>query len=114
MVARLEDGREVEAHLPDPGRLLELLVPGRRVWLRPASGATRRTRWSAVLVDAPEEGGLVSLDTTLPNRLALAALQREALEELAGWRLLRAEWPHGGSRLDFLLEDPGGGSWPWR
>ncbi|NIM52319.1 MAG: hypothetical protein GTN62_13575 [Gemmatimonadales bacterium] len=28
------DGGSVAAHLPDPGRLSELLVPGRRLWLR--------------------------------------------------------------------------------
>jgi sugar fermentation stimulation protein A len=30
------DGRREEAHVPDPGRLEELLVPGARVRLRPA------------------------------------------------------------------------------
>lgn len=108
VVARLDDGREVEAHLADPGRLEELLLPGRRIWLRPATGAARRTRWTAVLVESPDGNGLVSMDTTLPNRLALRALQETVLEELAGWRLVRAEWPHEGSRLDFLLEDAAG------
>lgn len=104
VVARLADGREVEAHLADPGRLEELLLPGRRLWLRPADSPARRTRWTAVLVETPDGDGLVSVDTTLPNRLALRALEAAVLEELAGWRLVRAEWPHEGSRLDFLLE----------
>ncbi|MBW3535634.1 MAG: DNA/RNA nuclease SfsA [Gemmatimonadetes bacterium] len=108
VVARLDDGRDVEAHLPDPGRLEELLLPGRRLWLRSASGAGRRTRWTAVLAETPDRGGLVSLDTTLPNRLVARALETAVLEELAGWRLLRSEWAHEGSRLDFLLEDGAG------
>jgi sugar fermentation stimulation protein A len=103
--------RTVEAHLADPGRLRELLLPGRRLWLRPvgsASGAKRRTAWTAVLVQAPDGAGLVSVDTTLPNRLVHAALQADALPELAGWRLLRREVRLGASRIDFLLGDDAG------
>jgi sugar fermentation stimulation protein A len=99
----------VEAHLADPGRLRELLIPGRRVWLRravPAPG--RRTHWTAVLVESPDGNGLVSVDTTLPNRLIRAALQAGALDEFAGWRLERHEVLLGRSRLDFLLADGNG------
>jgi sugar fermentation stimulation protein A len=95
--------RVVDVHLADPGRLRELLIPGRRVWLRPAASPTRRTAWSAVLVESPDGRGLVSVDTTMPNRLIHAALARNALEELEGWSLDRAEWVHGRSRIDFLL-----------
>jgi len=107
---RLEEGGEgagatVEAHLPDPGRLRELLLPAVRIWLRPARSPARRTRWSAVLVDAPGGEGLVSVDTTLPNRLVRAALEEDALRELRGWGLRHREWRHDRSRFDFLLED---------
>lgn len=104
--ARLEEGGPdgpVEAHLPDPGRLKELLVPGARLWLRPAGHPRRRTRWSAVLVE-PAGGGLVSVDTTLPNRLVARALESGFLGELEGWAVETAEWSHGASRFDFLLE----------
>ncbi|MFQ5911127.1 MAG: DNA/RNA nuclease SfsA, partial [Thermoplasmata archaeon] len=101
---RLEDGRTVPAHLPDPGRLKELLVPNRRVWLRPAQGTPRKTSWTVVLVQTPSGDGLVSVDTTLPNRLIAKALRTSALGEFAGWTLVRAEVPVGASRLDFILE----------
>lgn len=108
--ARLGGGEEVAAHLPDPGRLEELLVPGRRIWLRPAPrvgrGAGRKTAWTAVLVQTPAGDGLVSVDTTLPNRLVAAALAAGVLPELAGWALERAEAPLGRSRFDFLLAAP--------
>lgn len=97
-------GRGVEAvHLADPGRLRELLVPGRRLLLRAADDPDRKTGWSAVLVQTPEGGGWVSVDTTLPNRLVERALRAGVLEELEGWRLERREWSHGNSRFDFLL-----------
>jgi sugar fermentation stimulation protein A len=99
----------VEAHLGDPGRLRELLLPGRRVWLRPAAASpARRTRWTAVLVESPAGDGLVSLDTTLPNRLIHAALLAGALPELAGYSLERREAQLGRSRIDFLLADGAG------
>ncbi len=110
--ARLRTGGEpVAAHLADPGRLRELLVPGRPLWLRPASDPARKTRWSAVLIEAPG-GFLVSVDTTLPNRLIGEALRRRALPELGPYRLERAEHRLGRSRIDFLLGAAGAGGGP--
>jgi sugar fermentation stimulation protein A len=97
------DTLPVPVHLADPGRLKELLLPGQRVWLRPAPSPTRKTAWSAVLVETPDGEGLVSVDTTMPNRLIHRALEADALDEFAGWAMERAEWTHGRSRIDFLL-----------
>lgn len=109
------DGRPADAppervHMADPGRLRELLLPGVELRVRPADRPGRATDWSAVLVRTPDDDGWVSIDTTLPNRLIRRALEADALGEFAGWRLERAEWPHEGSRFDFLLrgvDDPG-------
>ena len=101
-------GEAVEAHMADPGRLGELLVPGRRLWLRGATNPARKTRWTAVLVEGPSGREMISLDTLLPNRLIRRALQEGALQEVAGWTLVRAEFPFGRSRLDFLLRDARG------
>lgn len=99
-----------EAHMADPGRLRELLIPGKRVWLRPVTDAPhRRTRWTAVLVESPDGSGLVSVDTTLPNRLVHQALLADALEEFRGWTLERKEATLGASRIDFVLRHPDGG-----
>ena len=106
---RLEDtGNVVEAHMADPGRLKELLIPEKRVWLRPASNPARKTRWSAVLVESPNGQELVSLDTTLPNRLIGEALRNRAIEEFSEWEFVRGEVTMGKSRLDFLLSHPDG------
>jgi sugar fermentation stimulation protein A len=105
----LAPGDRFEAHMADPGRLRELLVPGKRVWLRRATpGPARRTQWTAVLVESPDGCGLVSVDTTLPNRLIHEALRRHALTEFDGWELERTEVTLGDSRLDFLLRRAGG------
>ena len=89
---RLEvTGEEVDVHMADPGRLRELLLPEKLIWLRPASNPARKTRWSAVLVESPSGGELVSLDTTLPNRLIGQAAKRTESDEALG-RLGRIYW----------------------
>jgi len=106
---RMEDTGDVaDAHMADPGRLKELLLPEKRLWLRPASNPDRKTRWTASLVESPNGKGLVSLDTTLPNRLVGEALREGSVEELGGWDLVRGEVTMGRSRLDFLLSAAGG------
>lgn len=104
----LPDGPRVLAHLPDPGRLKELLQVGRRIWLKPAENPNRKTDWTAVLVEDPQKKGLVSIDSTLPNFLIRKALEESALEEFRGWSLVRPEFKKGASRFDFLLQHQGG------
>ncbi len=105
---RLESSGElVAAHLADPGRLKELLVPDARLYLRQAAEPTRKTRWSVILVQAASSV-LVSLQSALVNHLAAEALRRGAIAELAEWHVLRSEYTQGGSRFDFLLENDGG------
>lgn len=112
--ARLRNRRKVIAHLADPGKLRELLVPGRKLLLRQASDPDRKTRWSTVLVESPDSTTWVSIDTGLPNRVIARALEENALEELGAWRLVRREFPLGASRFDFLLERRRGGRGPRR
>ena len=94
----------MDAHLPDPGRLKELLQPGRTVWLAPARSETRCTRWTAVLTRSPSGDGLVSIDATLPNRLVARALDQGTLEEFAPYNGVRSEPRVGSHRFDFLLQ----------
>lgn len=101
------EGQAVEAHLPDPGRLRELLTPGCRVWVRPARGPGRKTRFTLALVES-ESGELVSVVTTLPNELVAEALRDSRIAELRDWSVARREYPWGHSRFDFLLARGGG------
>jgi sugar fermentation stimulation protein A len=96
------NGQAVEAHLPDPGRLRELLVPGCQVWVRPARGGSRRTEFTLALVEA-ESGELVSVVTTLPNDLVAEALRDKRIAELADWTVAGREYSWGHSRFDFVL-----------
>ena len=110
------DGERVEAHLPDPGRLEELLTPGTKVWVRPATGvagvagaagAARKTRFTLALAEAPT-GELVSLVTPVANEVTAEALEASRIAELAEWSVTAREFRRGRSRFDFLLETDSG------
>jgi sugar fermentation stimulation protein A len=105
----LEDGRRVRAHLADPGRLRELLLPGAPLRIRPvAPESARKTRFSVALVRSPEPPrAWVSVDTGLANRLAEGLLERGAVRGIGSRWKLRREVRRGGSRFDFLLTRKG-------
>ena len=96
--------RQVWAHLPNSGRLGELLVPQRRVILARKPDGKRKTGYDLCLVEM--DGLWVSVDARLPNRLVAEALAAGRLAPLAGYPAVRHEVPFGRSRLDFLLEAP--------
>ena len=99
--------REYLAHVPNSGRMGELLVPGYRVLLVPApQGANRKTSFDLALVDTGS--ALSSADARLPNKLFAEALTRKRMAQFADYPVARGEQVFGESRLDFLLEGPPG------
>jgi sugar fermentation stimulation protein A len=118
------EGHLAWAHLPNSGRLRELLVPGQRVLLAAAQTPGRLTSYDLLMVDL--DGTLASIDARMPSRLLYealrqpfdrlripaqdAALQAGRLEEFAGYAQIRREVTYGQSRLDLVLEGgPDGG-----
>jgi sugar fermentation stimulation protein A len=96
-------GQPVWAHLPNSGRLGELLVPGRHAILLERSAEQRKTKYDLHLIEM--DGRWVSVDARLPNDLVEEALHTGTLSPLAGYPRVRREVSYGRSRLDFLLED---------
>ncbi len=96
------DCDEVISHLPDPGRLQELLVHEATVFVRPvAEDAQRKTRFSTVMVE--HKGILISLNSTLPNRFVKEDFNTIPLFDQ--WQLINSEVKIGNHRIDFLLKD---------
>ncbi|NPU85412.1 MAG: DNA/RNA nuclease SfsA [Syntrophaceae bacterium] len=95
------DGRTVTAHLPNPGRLWELLLPGRTVLLAPADKPGRTLVWTAVAV--LRDGATVLLHTTLANRVVEFLIEAGRIPDLEGASVVRREATVGDSRLDFIL-----------
>ncbi len=101
------DRKEQLAHVPNSGRMHELLVPGYRVLLAPApASASRKTAYDLALVDTGN--ALSSADARLPNKLLAEAIAEDRLPQFGSYAVVRPEQVFGESRLDFLLEGPDG------
>lgn len=99
-------GAEVMVHVPNSGRMRELLVSGHRVLLRPTTGNQRKTQFDLALVDLGFT--LASSDARLPNALVAEALEKGSLPQFRGYPQLHHEVIFGESRLDLVLEGPDG------
>ncbi len=102
----LVEGVETLCFIPNPGRMKELLYRGARVYLIPVQSETRKTQYNLVLVD--HQGTLVSVDSNVPNKVVREAVDRGIIEPFKEFRVKKAEYTFGESRLDFLLESDSG------
>ena len=93
----------VAAHLPNSGRMEELLVPGRSVVLAECPAIHRKTRFDMLLVRY--QGRWVSVDSRLPSALAAEALRQRALPAWERYGEVRREVTWGDSRFDLELRD---------
>ncbi|OPY13592.1 MAG: Sugar fermentation stimulation protein A [Syntrophus sp. PtaB.Bin001] len=100
-------GSEIlDAYLPNPGRLWELLMPDSVLYVvRQKTGENRKLRGMVMAVE--REGRPVMLHTHACNDVVAALLQRRMLPGFEELRILQREIPRGGSRFDFLLERNG-------
>jgi len=93
----------IEAFLPNPGRMWELLLPGATLYVgrAGATGGPRKTAYTAMAVE--RDGRPVLLDTHATNHVARRLIERGSIPFLRGAEVLRSEVTVGRSRFDFLL-----------
>ncbi len=103
------DGQTVMAHLPNSGRLSELLTPGRELRLVSMPHPHRKTPYDLKLVRYA--GVWVSVDARLPNPLFAEAFHAGSLPSFEGYNRLQAEVTTDDSRIDFLLTGLPGRCW---
>ncbi len=117
VIADTGEGR-IRAHCPNPGRLTELLIPGRRlIFERPTNagaagtpgkggtgaGATRRTDYT--LVGGYYHGQALSLYSARANRIARDLVIPTLFPDA---RRVRPEPRHDGGRFDFAVDTGSG------
>lgn len=88
-------------HMPNTGRMSELLTPGTLGLAALDGGGARKTAGTLLLVRY--EGRWVSVDARMPNRLFAAALEKSFMKPFRGLDERRAEFPWKGGRIDFKL-----------
>lgn len=98
------DGTLEYVHVPNSGRLKELLTPGARVILQRALNPRRKYPYDLIMVY--KEDTLVSIDSTLPSRLLASELLEKNLLEL-DYDRVKTEVTFGNSRFDVALEKSG-------
>lgn len=95
------DGKEVISHVPNTGRLRELLVPGATVMISHHPSDSRKTSYELRMVKKGDSW--VSIDSQLPNALAQEAIQNGIIEEVAGYTKINREYTYRNSRFDLRL-----------
>ena len=96
-------GKEEVVHIPNSGRLRELLYAGNEVGLHFEGHPNRKTRYSLVAARTPE--GWCYLDSRLPNRILTRHWQ--VLPPLAAYDGAVPEVGYGASRFDLGLREQG-------
>jgi sugar fermentation stimulation protein A len=95
------DGEEIICHVPNTGRLKELLVPGVEVMISYHPSSTRKTQYDLRMVKKGDNW--ISTDSQLPNLLAYEAIATGVIEELQGYSEIRREVTYQNSRFDLQL-----------
>lgn len=91
----------VEAHVPDPGRLKELLLKNVPIILQKSANHARKTQYSLVGVKSGKIW--VNIDSHLTNRLFKEEYHNIPL--FHHYKMIRPEFSYKKSRFDFLMEN---------
>ncbi len=101
-LAKVDIGGKINlAHIPNTGRLRELLTGGRGVYLARADNSNRKTKYTVVLADM--EGTLVSIDSVVVNRMVHEYLADKRFPPFSSYDNIKREWRFENSRFDLLL-----------
>lgn len=100
------EGEVIMAHVPNTGRIKEILVPGCIVILRKEDNPARKTAFT--LIAAYKGTALINIDSQIPNRVVEEALLAGRIDELKAYKNVKREKFYKKSRFDFLLENDEG------
>ncbi|WP_094548577.1 DNA/RNA nuclease SfsA [Petroclostridium xylanilyticum] len=96
------DGVDNLVHVPNTGRLKELLVDDAAVLVRKFNNSNRKTQFGLLLVK--KDGVWVSIDSAnVPNRIVFEMLKQKKFSQFSEYKQIKKEVSVGNSRFDFGL-----------
>lgn len=102
-IARVEvAGKEERVHVPNTGRLPQIIQKGVEVQLRKSNNPKRKTKYSLIAVK--KEGQWVNIDSQLPNRLAYESIKEGRIDGFTNLDIVKREVNYGNSRFDLYYE----------
>lgn len=103
-IAEIEvDGDLKTVHVPNTGRLGELLIKDAEVYVSHHPEKTRKTDYSLRFVC--HRGHLVSIDSQLPNKIVKEGIKKGLID--IDYQSLKSEVTYHNSRFDFMVENMG-------
>lgn len=104
-IIRIE-GQEHLVHVPNTGRLKELLVKGATVLVKEFDNPNRKTKYGLLLVH--QNGIWISIDSAnVPNKIVCEGLESKKFEQFKAYETFKREITVGSSRFDFGLFSEG-------
>lgn len=101
----------IDAYLPNPGRLWELLLPGATLYIHPTApferdlSSQRKTNFNVLAVK--REGFPIFLHTHITNQVARYLIEGRLIPSLKSAQVVKEEVTLGKSRFDLLLRENG-------
>jgi sugar fermentation stimulation protein A len=94
-------------HCPNPGAMTGLKDTGCRVWCSTSNNPNRKLKKTLELVEA--DGIMVGINTNLPNKLTLEALEAGVIPSFAAFKQIIPEFTYAkGTRFDFKIANNDG------
>ena len=101
------DNHIIEAFIPNPGRMKELLIKGVSVLIKEAGHIYRKTAYDLMAVHYNNEW--VCIDSRIPNKIINNLLLKKSLKEFTKYINIKSEAKYLSSRFDFFLSGCGKG-----
>jgi len=101
----LETGELVIAHCPNTGSMTSISTVGSQVYISQSADPKRKLKYTWEMINV--NGIWIGVNTSLPNKIIGAMLDRHLLPELEPYNIFKPEVNYGveKSRIDFLLTD---------
>jgi sugar fermentation stimulation protein A len=104
VIFEIENGSTEIAHLRDPGRLKELLIPGVKLLIKKAHpNPKRKTKYDVIAVY--NQNIWVLINSGFHSNIADDLIKSGLLMEISSYSIQRREYTYGDSRIDFILEN---------